>query len=219
MYDRDCKAIERLFDYNGRNTIAIVEFVLSTIQMPISRAVLDAEAIRRDGSNASCWFGSKANGSRWIRTNWKTLSRKLKKIKREIRKNQEEAPFCPALEKDLLVGAIVEVMQCDGLGIAKSAFVLQLCGFNMACLDSHNLAKLGLDEAYFRVNKKAVSERKLFEKIGEYVEIYQREGDARYWWNTWCNHVAGTKFNRILPTADKVSKTHLDSIRIIAKGI
>ena len=212
MYDRDCKAIESLFDYSGRFLIAIIEFVLSTIQMPISRAILDAEAIRRDGSNASCWFGSKANGSRWIRANWKPLSRKLKKIKRGIRAN-------PGLEKELLIEAIVEVMKCDGLGIAKSAFVLQLCGFNMACLDSHNLAKLGLDEAYFRVNKKAISDRKLFEKIGEYVEIYQREGDARYWWNTWCEHVAGTKFNRILPTADKVSKTHLDSIRIIAKGI
>ena len=36
-------------------------------------------------------------------------------------------------------------MQVPGLGIAKAAFVLQCLGVETACLDTHNLQRLGLE--------------------------------------------------------------------------
>ena len=35
---------------------------------------------------------------------------------------------------------------------------------------------------------------------------------AEYWWNTWCEYVAGNRANRALNTGDVVSRYHVECI-------
>jgi hypothetical protein len=48
-------------------------------------------------------------------------------------------------------------------------------------------------------------------KVSAYVALCQQDG-AEYWWNTWCDYVAGNKSNRMLDTGDVVSKYHWDAV-------
>ena len=34
------------------------------------------------------------------------------------------------------------------------------------------------------------------------------------WWDGWCQHVAGNRHNRNLPTADAVSRFHVDAVKM-----
>ena len=49
-------------------------------------------------------------------------------------------------------------------------------------------------------------------QIAEYVEYTRETGGAEYWWDTWCNYVAGNRANRSLNTGDAVSKFHVTAV-------
>ena len=109
------------------------------------------------------------------------------------------------------VGAIDALTSVNGLGIVKPAFVVQMCGLDVACLDSHNLTRLGLSQSHFKLSK-TVSHATKRKKIAEYVEYTRETGGAEYWWNTWCNYVAGNRANSSLNTGDAVSKYHVTAV-------
>lgn len=96
------------------------------------------------------------------------------------------------------------------LGMVKASFVLQCMGFNTACIDSHNLKRLGLKDSAVKVSSKLSPEKKR-EKVLAYVELCQRNG-TEFWWDSWCCHVAGNQANRRLDTGDAVSAFHVDCI-------
>ena len=48
-------------------------------------------------------------------------------------------------------------------------------------------------------------------KVKAYVEMCQEDG-TEYWWDTWCEYVAGNRANRLLDTGDVVSKFHVDCV-------
>jgi len=95
------------------------------------------------------------------------------------------------------------VLSVKGLGLAKASFGLQMMGYNLACLDTHNLKRLGYSSSYFNNKKKAE----------EYVKIVQQKG-TEYWWNTWCELIPTTTTNRkYFKTADEVSYEHVIAVR------
>ena len=102
------------------------------------------------------------------------------------------------------------LLDAPGLGIAKSGFVLQCMGFDVACMDSHNLKRMGLKEGAFKDNPKAKRATRLQRNLA-YVKICQQEG-SQYWWNSWCCHVAGNRANKRLITGDAVSAFHVHCI-------
>lgn len=106
--------------------------------------------------------------------------------------------------------ALLYVYDTPNLGMVKSAFLLQLLGFNIACIDSHNLTRLGWKQSQVALPKTLKPESKL-KKIRAYVSMTQQKGTA-YWWNSWCHYVAGNTGNRKLTTGQMVSEYHAEAI-------
>jgi hypothetical protein len=46
-------------------------------------------------------------------------------------------------------------------------------------------------------------------KVKAYVEMTQATGGTEYWWNTWCEYVAGNRANKALDKGDVVSAYHV----------
>ena len=85
-------------------------------------------------------------------------------------------------------GGRMEVMcRVPGLGLVKAGFVLQLMGYDVACLDSRNVAREGRNPRAFRTDGKKTGPafvRKLFAYLREV------EGKSEAYWDAWCRDVA-----------------------------
>ena len=150
--------------------------------------------VRKRGAKSKFLFGSKRDGFKYIRRerDW-LLSRLLK---------------CQAAGDT--VEAIMTLTLVPGLGIIKAGFAAQCLGFESACLDMHNLARLGLPQNSFHVSK-SVKPETLQGHIRKYLAIAFEEGDARYWWNSWCDYVAGL-YDTLGGTGDHVSAYHCKAV-------
>lgn len=81
---------------------------------------------------------------------------------------------------------IMRLLRIRGLGIVKAAFVAQLMGFNVACLDARNVAREGRNPRAYRTDGKKP------EQLGSKVRAYVGEtfGRAEEYWDAWCRDVA-----------------------------
>ena len=82
--------------------------------------------------------------------------------------------------------AIMELLRIPGLGIVKAAFVAQLMGFNVACLDARNIKREGRNPRAYRTDGK--SPEALAPKVRAYV--LETFGRAEEYWDAWCKDVA-----------------------------
>ena len=121
------------------------------------------------------------------------------------------AAVTKACEIGDVVGAVDVLSNVPGLGIVKASFVAQICGLEVACLDTHNLRALGLAETAFKLAKSVKPDTKRA-KIAHYVGLCAQTGGSRHWWNAWCQTVAGNKANRSLTSADAVSAFHVSCL-------
>ena len=48
-------------------------------------------------------------------------------------------------------------------------------------------------------------------KISKYIKFTQKKGTA-YWWDSWCDYVAGNIGNKALTNGDMVSEFHVKCI-------
>jgi len=48
-------------------------------------------------------------------------------------------------------------------------------------------------------------------KIADYVKMTQIQGSA-FWWNSWCDYVAGNRANKALDNGDIVSRYHVECV-------
>jgi hypothetical protein len=95
--------------------------------------------------------------------------------------------------------------------MVKASFICQMLGFNVACLDVHNLNRLGLDVKDVTLPKGLTDKTKL-KKIKAYVHLTQKQGSV-YWWNSWCDYVAEKGgANKLLPTGEDVSAFHVGCV-------
>ena len=99
------------------------------------------------------------------------------------------------------IGILLEV---PGLGIVKAAFVAQLMGFNVACLDARNVAREKRNPRAYRTDGK--TPRQLAPKVRAYVA--ETHGRAQEYWDAWCCDVAAAY--KLEPEA--VSALHLSII-------
>ena len=57
-------------------------------------------------------------------------------------------------------------------------------------------------------------------KVEAYINLCHTQADytngtgstAEYWWNSWCEYVAGNRANRALDTGDVVSRYHVECV-------
>lgn len=100
--------------------------------------------------------------------------------------------------------AIAALTAIPGIGIVKAAFVCQMMGHDIGCLDSRNITRLNLNPREWRsdgnVNKTSLAFRN---KIGRYVAA--TAGQAETLWNDWCKDVARV----YAVTAEQISQDHL----------
>lgn len=101
--------------------------------------------------------------------------------------------------------AIRATMAIPGLGIAKAGFVCQMLGFDCACLDSRNMARLGLPRRAWRVDND-YSDKIMLRKIRRYCRLTR--GRASELWDAWCIEVARDNGER----PSDVSAWHLTAI-------
>jgi len=199
MYNRDCNAIA---DHGARSPNGLVDinrFTLTTIQAGLSTCILQADDIAANGLASKFLWGKKAEGLAYTIENKEYLWGKLMAIK-------ERGTGDVAAIAD----GIMLLMKVPNLGMVKASFVMQMLGFDVACIDSHNLTRLGMSPNAVKVGAKLKTETK-YKKVCEYIVMTQTKG-TEYWWNSWCEYVAGNRANRLLDTGDVVSKFHVDCV-------
>lgn len=202
MYDRDMPRMRNHALSSPRGLCDIVAFVLCTIRQPLQSVSNQMADIRLHGAKSHHLFGAKRAGYQYALDHAPVL----------------HAAIVAAIDTNDVVGAIDVLTNIPGLGIVKAAFVAQICGLEVACLDGHNLKRLNLSESAFKMPKGLKHATRL-SKIKAYVKACKAGAPAghkrafsKYWWETWCAYVAGSRHNRALPTADAVSAYHWECI-------
>lgn len=100
--------------------------------------------------------------------------------------------------------AIDTLATIPGIGIVKAAFVCQMMGHDVGCLDSRNITRLGLNPREWRTDGEERKQGHAFKrKIERYVA--ETQGQAETLWNDWCEDV-GKVYS---VSAEEISKDHL----------
>ena len=201
MYQRDCTIITQHAMSTPDGLYDMIEFTLCTINMPLSRVITQRVSIKAEGVQSKWVSSTKALGIEYAKANAQRLHAEINAI-------------AELHGKDTIDGAQEAVdlfVSIPSIGMVKAGFIAQMCGFNVACLDRHNVRMLGMSETALRVSKTIKPELRL-KKIRSYIELCQVSG-ARHWWDTWCNFVAEKGgMNASLPTGDAVSAYHVTAI-------
>ena len=86
-----------------------------------------------------------------------------------------------------------------------------MLGFNVACIDSHNLERLGMALKDVTIPN-SLTEKTKMKKIKAYVHLTQKQGTV-YWWDSWCDYVAEKGgMNKALTTGEMVSEFHVQCV-------
>ena len=202
MYQRDVNEIKGFVRWRGPDAMVNTGlFVLLTIQAGLSTVRGSMVKVERDGYDADCLWGKKAEGYEYLVDNAEYLYGKLYHI--ADTKGYESVDAC--------ADVIQLFMAVPNLGMVKAAFLAQCLGFNVACIDSHNIKRLGISPNLVKSPPSGMKPATVRKKVEQYVELTQVEG-SEYWWNTWCEYVAGNRANRALDTGDVVSRFHVECV-------
>ena len=199
MYKRDCNAIADHAAASPAGLIDVIEFTLCTIQAGLSTVKQQRIDIKANGLHSKFLWGKKSDGLAYAIQRKEYLWGKLMAIKER-----------GVTDVDAITDGVMLLMEVPNLGMVKASFVMQMLGFDVACIDSHNLTRLGMSPNAVKVGAKLKTESK-YKKVRDYVIMTQLEG-TEYWWDTWCEYVAGNRANRLLDTGDVVSKFHVDCV-------
>ena len=162
-----------------------VTFVVLTIQRMIVTIPADMADVDAKGDQSVYLFGHKADAFRYL----------------QAHRDQLWQDVCSA--KDT-ASAIRTLCAIPGLGIVKSAFVCQLLGFDVGCLDTRNIQREGRNPLAYKSRKERPGH--MVKKTLAYVT--DTAGKAREYWDIWCADVAHA-YKR---TAEDISAIHLDCI-------
>ena len=199
MYSTHASKIAQYGLNSPDGMVNVIRFTLCTIQQPLSGCLRQIKDIEKNGIQSKYLFGSKRKGLEYTIKNKEALHKGLLEIKS---RNMDDLART--------IEAVYFIMQVPSLGMVKASFVLQMLGFNVACLDSHNLKRLGLDIKHTKVPATLRPETKI-KKITKYVKLTRIKG-TEYWWNSWCDYVAGNIGNKALTTGEAVSEFHVQCV-------
>lgn len=201
MYKRDVKAIIEICE-EKQSVLPVILFVLTTIQAGLSTCKNQIKDTNIEGTHSRFMWGKKSDGLAYTKQNDAWLWGKINHIKESMGTDSVEA----------CVAAIELFLPVPNLGMVKAAFAAQCLGFNVACIDSHNLKRLGMSENQVKLGK--VKPETRTKKITAYVEMTQEQG-SEYWWDSWCDYVAGNQANRQLDNGDVVSRYHVECVDLV----
>ena len=199
MYNRDCNEIADYASKHPDNFVRVVTFTLCTIQAGLSTVKMQMQDVDVNGLDSKYLWGKKSDGLAYTIANKHFLWGKLMALKER-----------GTSDIDAVSDGIMLLRKVPNLELVKASFVMQMLGFDVACIDSHNLTRLGLPPSAVKIGAKLKPATQL-KKVKAYVEMCQKDG-TKYWWDSWCDYVAGNRANRLLDTGDVVSKFHVDCV-------
>lgn len=165
-----------------------VMFAILSVRVQFNRVPDQCAELHKRGAEASCLWGWKFEAYKYLEDHAEAL----------------QAKVCNASSTR---NALWEITRIPGMGIVKGAFVLQMLGHDIACLDTRNIQRDGRKPRAYRADGEARKNTKAFlRKIDRY--ILDTQGKAEHYWNTWCSEVAPDYGM----TPEAVSKLHLTSI-------
>ena len=118
-----------------QSVLPVVTFTLCTIQAGLSTCLDQIIDVNKHGTKSRFMWGQKGKGYAYTKSHDAYLWGKVNHIKETLGTRSQDAA----------VAAIELFLPIPNLGMVKAAFVAQQLGFNVACIDSHNLVRLGLE--------------------------------------------------------------------------
>ena len=177
----------------------VVRFVQLTIQQGLNQVPAAMRATER-GDRVWLW-GFKGDAEDWFNANYVDVHRAC-------------VEYATAGDVD---GLVAHLSQCPGLGLAKGGFVAQLVFGVSGCLDTHNIARYGLDP-------KIVAARKVkrFETARKRAAAYNAAcvqlGGCESLWDSWCEYVAAQPGYGTALGAEGVSALHCVALGLPLKN-
>lgn len=198
MYDRDMPLLAAHGLASPEGFADVVTFVLLTIQQPLANIRAQFADVQKRGAKSRYLFAAKRDGYEYVQSLKVALHAKVKR----------------AIETRDTVAGINALLDVPSLGMVKAAFVMQCLGAaDAACIDTHNLARFGLSESAVKFPKAAIKrEETRLRRIRQYLELCAAEGNARYWWDSWCAYVANKARSSGFASADECSAAHVAAI-------
>lgn len=144
-----------------------VMFAILSARVQFGRVPAAVKELDARGAQASCLWGFKRGAYDYLQT------------------HKQELWLSVCAEPDT-TNALALLTAIPGLGIVKGAFVLQMLGHDVACLDVRNVQREGLKPREWRTDGKKTG-RGYLKKVSRYVA--QTSGRARELWDTWCAEV------------------------------
>lgn len=173
-----------------------VMFAICSIRQP-TISVPDQLAILFDGAeDETPLFGSKFDAWAWISNDANCAA-----LWRDLTYLFDGMPIKRG--KIACEAAITCLLRIPGMGIVKAAFVAQLMGFDVACLDSRNVKREGRNPHAFETRGDKHGRKFTPAMVERYVT--KTYGKAEAYWDDWCKDVA-LSYNR---TPQEISALHL----------
>ena len=182
----------------------VIAFVFASIRVQTFLHPKYMKEWRKRGLKSSWIWGNKRTGLTYVRKHRDDLHKRAMAIIKAKKKNMAE---------DL----IMIFLEVPGLGIPKSAFVVQLLTGSPGCLDVHNIRKYmpGVDASkgtpsILQTSGNTIPVKR--KKVQEYQKIVSDTGGSMVWWINWCNHIGILQAKHFNGGHD-VSQLHVDCIQ------
>ena len=203
MYKRDQAIISKYARTNPENFARVLQFVILTARVKLSRIPADFDTAEQGGPDAmGVLFGWKHQAYVEV---WKH---------RETHYTYCESSLHHSQDNQALARELIEYFaSLWGFGPAKAGFVVQIIYGIGGCLDTHNLKRFNIPmrtfDNYSQI--KTITGRR--RKITRYVDLVYDLGGPEILWNTWCQYVAKGQpaFYR---SADHVSALHVEALNL-----
>jgi len=190
-FRNDCLDVAGAARHSDKVFADTVTMVLLSIQQPWQGVPAQFAHVRTHGRDSVYLFGAKRAGFDYAQEHASDL-----RIAAQI-----------AYDKSDLDGLVMRYLSIPCLGLIKASFLAQLTIADGACIDLHNARRLGLTPNDLKLPKTLTDKSKLA-KLSAYNATWRAHGNSEYWWNTWCDNMVGTSYNRRLATGAQASAIH-----------
>ncbi len=201
VHNRHC----RVFGQSSPKALELlIAFVFASIRVQTFLLPKYMKEWRKRGLKSSWIWGNKRTGLEYVRKNRQSLYDRAMLIIKAKKSN---------MAHDL----IMLFLEVPGLGIPKSAFVVQLLTGMTGCMDVHNIRKY-MPEAdaskgtpnVFQTSGNTIATKST--KVDLYQKLVKKAGGSQSMWIDWCNHI-GILQPKYFSGGYDVSKLHVECVR------
>ena len=192
MYADEVPVIEAAMRYDAQTFANGVMFAILSARVPFGRTPEQCRDLAKYGEKSKTLWSWKLDAYKYLTEHRDTIW---------------HAACARPKTKAGAAECIAVLTRIPGLGIVKAAFVAQMIGHNVACIDARNIQRDGRNPREYRSDGEA---RKVMPAFARKIERYVHDtwGQAQHYWDVWCNEV-GPDYGM---TGAQCSKAHVDAI-------